>query len=349
MTTNIDIASTHAAAPADANAATEVLPNTNAVAGAADTPGDVSTETARAPDMSAAIPQEDVALEAHEYANIFPELSDDRLAELVQDIREHGLLDKIDLYEDKILDGRGRYRACRMAGVEPQYEDFKGANPLAYVASHNLHRRHLTESQRAMVAARLADLQRGANQHSQGLPIGRAAELVNVSQRSVARAKEVLRQGSPALLEDVTSGKVTVSAATNQLRRAKADARTARAKQKTSNTGAAIAPPQAAVESPNQLELPEWLPLAAETKARSADLAPTVVSDEVADQSPPRLSDENIPAFLDRRPLSPEDQRAFDDLMAAWVALIAAWKGASRFVHARFQAEVHLTKSSAVG
>ena len=250
MTTNIDIASTHAAAPADANAATEVLPNTNAVAGAADTPGDVSTETARAPDMSAAILQEDVALEAHEYANIFPELSDDRLAELAQDIREHGLLDKIDLYEDKILDGRGRYRACRMAGVEPQYEDFKGANPLAYVASHNLHRRHLTESQRAMVAARLADLQRGANQHSEGLPIGRAAELVNVSQRSVARAKEVLRQGSPALLEDVTSGKVTVSAATNQLRRAKADARTARAKEKTSNTGAAIAPPQAAVESP---------------------------------------------------------------------------------------------------
>jgi hypothetical protein len=50
MTTNIttDIASMHAAAPAGANAATVVLPNTNAVAGAdaADTPVDVSTETA---------------------------------------------------------------------------------------------------------------------------------------------------------------------------------------------------------------------------------------------------------------------------------------------------------------
>ena len=52
---------------------------------------------ARAPDISAAnTPEEDVALEIHEYANIFPELSDDRLAELAQDIREQGLLDKID-------------------------------------------------------------------------------------------------------------------------------------------------------------------------------------------------------------------------------------------------------------
>jgi ParB-like chromosome segregation protein Spo0J len=62
--------------------------------------------------MSLAIPQSNMTLEAHEYAAIFPELSDDRLAELAQDIREYGLLDKIDLYEGKILDGRGLYRAC---------------------------------------------------------------------------------------------------------------------------------------------------------------------------------------------------------------------------------------------
>jgi hypothetical protein len=169
ITTNINIASMHAAASAGANAATVVLPNTNAIAGAeADTPNDVSIDTAQAPDMSAAIPQEDVALEFHEYANIFPELSDDRLAELAEDIREHGLLDKIDLYDGKILDGRGRYRACRMAGVDPQYEDFKGADPLAYVASRNRHRRDLDPSQRAMVAAKIANFKVGANQHSEG-------------------------------------------------------------------------------------------------------------------------------------------------------------------------------------
>ena len=160
---------THGVDIASANAATVVLPNTNAVAGtdATDTPDDVSTEPAQAPDMSAAIPQEDVVLEFHEFANIFPELTDDRLAELAQDIREQGLLDKIALYEDKILDGRGRYRACRMAEVEPEFDVFTGADPLAYVASRNQHRRDLDPSQRAMVAAKIANFKVGANQHSE--------------------------------------------------------------------------------------------------------------------------------------------------------------------------------------
>jgi hypothetical protein len=195
-------------------ASTEVL-DENAVAGAdaADTPVDVSTETALAPDKSAVIPQEDVALEFHEYANIFPELTDDLLAELAQDIREHGLLDKIALYEDKILDGRGRYRACLMAGVKPAFEVFTGADPLAYVASRNQHRRHLTDSQRAMVAAKIANFKVGANQHSEGLPIGEASNLMNVSARSTARAREVLAHGNSELVAAVESGDLTVTAA----------------------------------------------------------------------------------------------------------------------------------------
>ena len=215
ITTNIDIDSINAAAPAGAAAATVVLPNTNAVTGAdaAETPDDVSTETARAPDISAAIPQEDVALEFHEYANIFPELNEERLAELAEDIREHGLLDKIDLYEGKILDGRGRYRACRMAGVEPEFEVFTGADPLAYVASRNQHRRDLDPSQRAMVAAKIANFKVGANQHSEGVPLGTASKLMNVSVRSVARAKEVLAHGGSELVAAVESGDLTVAAA----------------------------------------------------------------------------------------------------------------------------------------
>ena len=182
-------------------------------ADAADSLDDVSTETALAPDMSAAISEEDLALEFHEYANIFPELIDDRLAELAQDIREHGLLDKIALYEGNILDGRGRYRACHMAGVKPEFEVFTGADPLAYVASRNRHRRHLTNSQRAMVTAKIATLKVGANQHSEGLPIGAASKLMNVSARSTARAKEVLAHGDPELVAAVESGDLTVAAA----------------------------------------------------------------------------------------------------------------------------------------
>jgi ParB-like chromosome segregation protein Spo0J len=198
-----------------AAAATTKVLDENAITGAdaADTPGDASTDKAIDPQGSEAIPQEDVALEFHEYANIFPELTDDRLAELAQDIREHGLLDKIALYEDKILDGRGRYRACRMAAVKLEFEVFTGADPLAYVASRNQHRRDLNPSQRAIVAAQIANFKVGANQHSEGVPIGVASKLMNVSARSAARAREVLAHEDPELVAAVESGDLTVAAA----------------------------------------------------------------------------------------------------------------------------------------
>ena len=100
-----------------------------------------------------------------------------------------------------------------MAGVEPQYEDFKGADPLAYVASRNKHRRDLDPSQRAMVAAKIANLKVGANQHSEGVPIGAASKLMNVSARSAARAKEVLAHEDPELVAAVESGDLSVAAA----------------------------------------------------------------------------------------------------------------------------------------
>lgn len=64
-----------------------------------------------------------------------------------------------------------------------------------------------------MVASRLAKLPVDANQHSEGLPIGRASELLNVSERSIARAREVQDRGAPELVAAVEAGRVSVSAA----------------------------------------------------------------------------------------------------------------------------------------
>jgi hypothetical protein len=66
-----------------------------------------------------------------------------------------------------------------------------------------------------MVAAKIASLPKGANQHA---PIGAtsqdgAAEMLNVSPRSVTRAKAVQESGDASLIADVESGEVTVSAA----------------------------------------------------------------------------------------------------------------------------------------
>ncbi len=148
----------------------------------------------------------------HPLADLFPLPSEDELRALADDIADHGLREPIVTLEGQILDGRCRYLACKMAAVAPLFESHVGDDPIAYVLSRNFHRRHLTQPQRAMVAARLANLKLGANQHSQGLPIGRACQLLNVSERSVARAKEIIRCGTPKLVQAVESGEVSLLA-----------------------------------------------------------------------------------------------------------------------------------------
>lgn len=147
-------------------------------------------------------------------------LDEAELSELVEDIREHGQREPIVLHEGKILDGRNRYRACCLAGVEPHTTDYYGDDPASYVVSLNLRRRHLNESQRATVGAKLANLENGqhssANLH--GTSAAEAASLVNVSERSVKTARSVVTKGAPELVEKVEQGKVSVSAAADVAR-----------------------------------------------------------------------------------------------------------------------------------
>jgi N6-adenosine-specific RNA methylase IME4 len=153
------------------------------------------------------------AFQFHPLADIFPLVEGAEFDELVADIKAHGLHEPIVLFEDKVLDGRNRLRACEVAGATCRFETYTGDNPVAYVVSLNLRRRHLDESQRAMVAARLATLKLGDNQHSEGSSIEEASRLLNVGHASVERAKTVQRDGAPELIHAVEHGAVSVSAA----------------------------------------------------------------------------------------------------------------------------------------
>jgi ParB-like chromosome segregation protein Spo0J len=145
--------------------------------------------------------------------------------ELVADIGEHGLREPIVLHPDgSILDGRNRYAACQLAGVEPRTVLWTGApgTEVAFVLSANLHRRHLSESQRAMVAAKIARLDQGQRQSRQLADVptqAQAATALNVGARSAQRAKVVLDGGDAELIAAVERGEFAVSRAAAQVQK----------------------------------------------------------------------------------------------------------------------------------
>ena len=94
----------------------------------------------------------------HPLAEIFPPLSEDELGALADNIRASGLHQPITTYKGAVLDGRNRLKACQRAGVEPRFVEYEGDDPIAFVISTNMFRRHLTLEQRAFAAAKLATL-----------------------------------------------------------------------------------------------------------------------------------------------------------------------------------------------
>lgn len=156
-------------------------------------------------------------LKFHPYANIFPLLGAEELGVLSKDIADNGLRSPITIYEGMILDGRNRQTACVMANITPQYVGYDGADAVKFVVSTNLHRRHLNESQRAMVAAKLANMPLGGAGYrcailrtDSEVSQTEAATLLNTSRRAVQQAKKVETEAIPEVVAAVESGKLCV-------------------------------------------------------------------------------------------------------------------------------------------
>lgn len=159
-------------------------------------------------------------MEFHECANIFPLMDSEEFNFLCTDIAENGLLEAIWTYHHRIIDGRNRYNACLQLNIEPRYREWTGNGSLvAFIVSLNLRRRHLSTSQRAIVAARLANLSEGRPAHKETasneavISQAEAADMLNVSRSSVQRATKVLREGVNDLAELIESGELEVSPA----------------------------------------------------------------------------------------------------------------------------------------
>ena len=166
--------------------------------------------------------------EAHPAADAFPWLGEDELQELADDIRARRQEYKVvRLPDGRVIDGRNRELACRVAGIEPQYrtEDMTDDEVIEFVVSANVHRRNLSASQRAMAAAELANMKRGERKEQMGTgahltteaqenktSVAEAAQKLDVSERSVKSAKKV-KDKAPELVNAVKDGDLDVKTA----------------------------------------------------------------------------------------------------------------------------------------
>jgi N6-adenosine-specific RNA methylase IME4 len=154
-------------------------------------------------------------LPLHPLCTLFPPMDAETFKAFVQDVADNGLREPIVTLDGQVLDGRNRQAACAELGLVADLVEYDGDDPLAFVLSKNLARRHLSESQRAMVAAQLVNWEKGVNQHSAGsanLQTRQAARALSISERAVAAARAIRRDGAASLIDAIRDGRVTVHA-----------------------------------------------------------------------------------------------------------------------------------------
>ncbi len=158
-----------------------------------------------------------MAKSPHPYAELFPMMNATALKELTASISEDGLQEPIRTFEGKVLDGRNRQVACSNAGIEPVYKRYTGDDALGYVIRSNLHRRHLTTSQRAMVAANLANMRQGErsdlSRFQEKISLKTAADRLSVGHDSVEKARKIIDSGDDGVIEAVRVGDISVNKA----------------------------------------------------------------------------------------------------------------------------------------
>jgi ParB-like nuclease domain len=103
----------------------------------------------------------------HPLADMFPLMEGEEFDALVADIKANGMVAPIITYEGKIIDGRNRYRACLALGLDMAVIAANATldgdrfikDPVAYVVSANIYRRHLNAEQKRDLIAKLLKAQ----------------------------------------------------------------------------------------------------------------------------------------------------------------------------------------------
>ncbi|MHC1745529.1 MAG: hypothetical protein AB9895_00075 [Negativicutes bacterium] len=173
-----------------------------------------------------------IELEIHEWALLFPPMTEDEFENLVKDIEINGQYDPIILFDGKIVEGRNRYLACEKLKIQPRTTEWTGNEEelFQYVFSKNFTRRNLNANQKAMIAAKCslaeekleAKLRQGNRSKitlvkelttkdcNSGKATQKAAEKIGGTNRQYIADAKFVQEKAPELVDDIFKGNLTI-------------------------------------------------------------------------------------------------------------------------------------------
>lgn len=155
--------------------------------------------------MPQAKPKQDdtPAMEQHPLAlQVVPgTMSDAEFDAFCEDVKKNGQQFPIIVFENKVLDGWHRYRACRRNGMTPDIRNYEGDDPVGLIISANVHRRKLGSTQRALAGARL-NIDYNITQDE-------AAKRVGVSKVHVNLVVQAIKSKNSRLLKALENSELT--------------------------------------------------------------------------------------------------------------------------------------------
>lgn len=160
-------------------------------------------------------------LTQHPLSAAFPSMSQADFQALKDDIEINGQREPVIVLDGMVLDGWHRYRACIDLDLKVKQFTFGDDDPVAFVESANLHRRHMTASQRAeaVIAVRTwAPAKRppvvgSGNKGAMIAPLSTNKEMADVAKVSVRTIKDAKAAHAAGLGESVKDGALTVTEA----------------------------------------------------------------------------------------------------------------------------------------
>lgn len=162
-------------------------------------------------------------LAVHAVSAASPELDAATMRQLEESIRAIGQQVPILVWRGEVIDGRKRLAACQAIGVAPVVTVLPDDAPAPQLASDlNLIRTHYSAAQRAVYAAKVANLSHGGprvgqvSQDSLAPPVSsaQAAQAFAVHPRTVNQAKRLTRTAAPEVVAAVERGELSLARAT---------------------------------------------------------------------------------------------------------------------------------------